>query len=201
MCALSLLNLLSPSLNVCPGIFVAAPSLHPPLCVPHFTCENSPSLRSNRILSVLFIFVLVLHTPPLSVIPLIQSPRPSTIGTWQPATAIESHAVPFRCRSRPIRASHCTVGVVLAVSFCLVCGCCSGGCGPLSACLPTRALPSPWLCLAVLALKGRRHTPLALHSCLPHSLSQLSFHKHGRWTQQPCKDSLCLWPFEKQEIN
>ena len=81
MCALSLLNLLSPSLNVCPGIFVAAPFLHPPLCVPHFTCENSPSLRSNRILSVLFIFVLVLHTPPLSVIPLIQSPRPSTIGT------------------------------------------------------------------------------------------------------------------------
>lgn len=79
--SLSLLNLLSPSLNVCPDIFVVAQSLHPSLYVRYFTCENSPSLQSNQILSVLLIFMLVLHTPPVSVIPLIQSPCPSSINT------------------------------------------------------------------------------------------------------------------------
>lgn len=75
--------------------------------------------------------------------------------------AIDNHTTPFCCRLRPIRANHCTVGVVLAVSFCLVCGCFSWRGRPavsLPACLPTQALPSPWLCLAVLALKGRRRT-------------------------------------------
>lgn len=81
VCSLSLLSLLPPSLNVCPDIFVVAQSLRPSLYVRYFTCETSPSLQSNQILSVLFVFMLVLHTPPVSGIPLIQSLRPSSIGT------------------------------------------------------------------------------------------------------------------------
>lgn len=145
--SLSLLNLLSPSLNVCPDIFVVAQFLHPSLYVRYFTCENSRSLQSNQILSVLLIFMLVLHTPPVTV-PLVNQYQ------W-PEKAIDNHTTTFCCRLRPIRANHCTVGVVLAVSFCLVCGCFSWRVRPAVSLPAYPTPPQPVALLSGVGFKGK----------------------------------------------
>lgn len=127
----------------------------------------------------------VIFFPLPSVLIFLQSPSPPpSISTSEQKKAIDNHATTFCCRLRPIRANHSTVGVVARRLLCvwLVAawefGLGGGGKGQpsvcLPACLPARPprppCPAPWLCLAVLALKGRRHTIGFSHP----SITQLS---------------------------
>lgn len=112
-------------------------------------------------------------------LPPITNPLPS-ISTSEQKKAIDNHATTFCCRLRPIRANHSTVGVVARRLLCVwFVAAWDGGRGQLSVCLPACPLPAPWLCLAVLALKGRRHTIGFTHlSITRFKTNQLSFHEH-----------------------
>lgn len=127
----------------------------------------------------------VIFFPLPSVLIFLQSPSPPpSISTSEQKKAIDNHATTFCCRLRPIRANHSTVGVVARRLLCvwLVAawefGLGGGGKGQPSVCLPAcpssppprPPCPAPWLCLAVLALKGRRHTIGFSHP----SITQLS---------------------------
>lgn len=79
------------------------------------------------------------------------------ISTSEQKKAIDNHATTFRCRLRPIRANRSTVGVVARRLLCVWLVAAWGG-GAWPSCHSARPLPAPWLCLVVLALKGRRHT-------------------------------------------
>lgn len=88
----------------------------------------------------------------------------------------------------------------LAVSLCLVCGCFSWRVRPAVSLPADPTPPQPVALLSGVGFKGTETRHWLLHGCNPLSQSRLSFHEHGRLTQQHCEDSFCLWPFEKQEI-
>lgn len=84
--------------SVCPGTFAVPPSFT--LC---FTCENSPP-QSNQILSLLSVFMLVLHSPPGN------SPHPITVPLLirhrRPEKAIDKHAATYAATTlRPVSQS------------------------------------------------------------------------------------------------
>lgn len=126
-----------------------------------------PLLKTNQTVLVLYFYLCwFVKTPPpvpgnfspprLPPITTPPSPRHThkpSISTSETEKAIDNHATTFCCRLRPIRANHSTVGVVARRLFCVwfVAAWVRGA-------WPARPLPAPWLCLAVLALKGRRHT-------------------------------------------
>ena len=126
-----------------------------------------PLLKTNQTVLVLYFYLCwFVKTPPpvpgnfspprLPPITTPPSPRHThkpSISTSETEKAIDNHATTFCCRLRPIRANHSTVGVVARRLFCVwfVAAWDRGA-------WPARPLPAPWLCLAVLALKGRRHT-------------------------------------------
>lgn len=112
-------------------------------------------LLKHLLLSPVIFLLLVLLQSPLSPPPHTHKP---SISTSETEKAIDNHTTTFCCRLRPIRANHSTVGVVARRLFCVwfVAAWDQGAWPAVS--LPARPLPAPWLCLAVLALKGRRHT-------------------------------------------
>lgn len=117
----------------------------------------------------------------------LQSPTPSSLRSAladrkKKKKAIDNHTTTSCCRSRPIRTNHSTVGVVARRLFCVwFVAAWDGGQGQLSVCLPACPLPAPWLCLAVLALKGRRHTIGFSHLSITRlKRNQLSFHQHNK---------------------
>lgn len=147
-------------------------------------CSNTSSCPSNFSLLIIF-----LQSPPPPSISSSQQKKQSIItpplfaADWDP--------------SEPI-----IVLLVLSLAASFVSGLLllgSGGRGQPSVCLPAPFLPPPpWLCLAVLALKGRRLTGFTHPSITRLGRNQL-FHKqknaHGSsvLTASPL---LCLWLFK-----
>lgn len=157
-------------LHVCPNFFVVNQSLRSSLCFYMWKFSSLSSKRIRLYLFCIFIYVGLLKHLLLSpviflLLVLLQSPlsppphthKPS-ISTSETEKAIDNHTTTFCCRLRPIRANHSTVGVVARRLFCVwFVAAWDRGAWPAVS-LPARPLPAPWLCLAVLALKGRRHT-------------------------------------------
>lgn len=131
-----------------------------------YICKFPPLLFEISIFLCCFVWTpppVIFSTSSSNQTPL---PPPPSISTSVKRKKKQSIITPplFCCRLRPIRANHSTVGVVarrlLCVWFVAAWVRRAGGRGQPSVC-PSAGLPpppAPWLCLAVLALKGRRHT-------------------------------------------
>lgn len=110
---------------------------------------------------------------------------------------------PFCRRLRPIRANHSTVGVVARRLLCVwFVAAWDEGARPAVS-LPARPLPAPWLCLAVLAFKGKEthHWLHTTHQSLDlKKTNQLSFHKQNAHSSRVLSERprLCLWLFLKR---
>lgn len=145
------------------------------------------SLSSSQSDCICFVFFMLVCRTPLPV-----------PGNFFSSSSSFNHNLPFDQHKKPEKAidNHATtffaadwdpsepiiVLLVLSLAASFVSGLLllgkhgRGGSRPASVCLPTcPPLPDPWLCLAVLALKGRRHTIGFTRSSV-HSIKQKSAH-------------------------